>query len=381
MNLSSTSLLKRTIHRSDQLRDFLDRTLILRDTGEWRYHLKHGRTQVFPANDAERRWSIDGNVKRPYTQLLPFSELGSDTDDCSNLPDVDVEGLSTNNAKPIIPGLAHESHFLISGGEFDRENLPTRYSFNDRFNDGCDGKVSFDANSSILEQIYGTAESGSPRTSSHPSETNEEAEGSRSKWTNKLGGLVLNIVFFMLCCPLVFTSRISEAYRRNNSTSFSTSSPSQSFLSDAESSERPRSWWARSRRLCIDFLCWLFCCPCIFFAFVYFWRGNRASSLERRKARRRREFENAYVRRHGYHSQPYLQNKKMRRWWRKTQSKHKMEKLREAASLVKKILKSATADQWEIVARPWREERERQMRQRRGEEDEEDGIGLQGEVA
>lgn len=320
-NLSTKSLLRRTLKRPDQVEAFLNRRVIYQDMGEWPYPLKDGSLQIFPANACQRRWSLDeqdfyhGLLSAKSDLYQANCEIGSQIEPRKSGGNNYSYWLdSTTNDRPN----SDREYYLKDGSKviFDRSSLHNK-------TDNSPGQLrrfSFDDRDTISPYIYRTRSrsptSGSTTTMSS-GHSSQRGKHKHSCTRSCLKAVLRLIAYFTLsiCCFVCIGLRARRRIRQRRGSRASISPPPSisGTPSTHEQSKRPR--WKRIMRQILGFFILLIYAPCCITWLYHDRRRERKEQIAREIIQRREVFEAAYIRRHGRHSEAYLESKFVRDWW------------------------------------------------------------------
>ena len=342
-NLSSTSLLQRTLRHPTQVKAFLERWVLYMNMGEWRYPLKDGRTQVFSADDCGRRWSSD--EKSLYNGVLPYridrdrpklriplrEKWAARRDHTNSQLELYDQENSGENLRGRLDLLRQGRYVLKDGRTVIFPSPPwdpatqispityRRFSYDDRDN--------------VVNDVR-SASSMSISSGTLSSNVEPVKRGNASK--------ILNCIlrFFVITFRYMqsFIVRLLGELRHGCGHQ---DEPESSDSEDQEHSHSPSRTFLRSFRGRIAVVITLvFCCPC---AFPFMWqriRKRRERMAHTEKIKKRLAFEKAYIRRHGAHSKPYLQSELIRDWSREQPAGPK----KEAKIILEKFFRSFGLD-------------------------------------
>ena len=333
-NLSSMSLLERTLKRPEQLQGFLDRRVVYKDMGEWRYQMRDGSCQIFPAYDRKRRWSLSD--RDSYSDLLPWRDVYSDV-----LANNDPNALLSENSKNV--GRYSESNVfqysypLGDGTRMAVEKYPCKL-YND-YSGAALRRLSLgdlDQTDLVVRKLR-TDVDGYDHSSRHSSSVLDNLEDSR--YVNRSGRFrsFLRSLFVglgrVLCFP-VYSLRLTDRWWKRSHQEDPTTSAIEESSTTSESK--------KGKRRIFGCLGLLFCFPCLAPMVYVLVQRKRNDSEKLERLKRREVFEESYTRRHGVHSKPYLQSQKARSLLR--EKRDVQAQLSDVLHLLGRIIKSAYGD-------------------------------------
>lgn len=317
-NLSSTSLLQRTLRYPAQVKAFLERRVVYMDMGEWRYPLKDGQLQVFSADDCGRRWSFDENSL--YDGVLPYRINGdrpnlrislreswaARRDYTNSQEELNNQEDSRENLRSRLDLLSCGSYVLKDGKTVifpniqwdpDTETSPIpfkRFSYDDR-----DNVVNNVRSASSMSISSGTLSSNAEPIK----------RGNASKVLNRI--LRFFLITFHYLHSLIVRLLGGLRHRCGHEDELESSDSE-----DQEHSHSPsRTSMQSFRRRIAAVIALVFCGPCIFPIIWQRIQKRRERMENTEKIKKRDAFEKAYIRRHGAHSKPYLQSEFIRDWY------------------------------------------------------------------